>query len=72
MGIVLSHAAIFFHPLSKRWTMLITWIDKETSGDQGLNLLREAKELLSGSLSDIIPLVNSTSIPNPNRSEKIA
>ena len=72
MGIVLSHAAIFCHPLSKRRTMLIRRIDKETSVDQGLKLLREAKELLSGSLSNIIPLVNSTSIPNPNRSERIA
>ena len=73
MGMVLSHAAIFCHPLSKWRTMLIRRIDKKTSVDQGLKLLREAKELLSGSLSDIIPLVNSTtSIPNPNRSERIA
>ena len=67
------YAAIFCHPLSKWRTMLIRRIDKKTSVDQGLKLLREAKELLSGSLSDIIPLVNSTtSIPNPNRSERIA
>ena len=72
MGIVLSHSAIFCHPLSKWRTMLIRQIDKKMSIDQGLKLLREAKELLSGSLSDNIPLVNSTSIPNPNRSERIA
>ena len=71
MGIVLSHAAIFCHPLSKWRTMLIRRIEKKTSIDQGLKLLREAKELPSGSLSDNIPLVNSTSIPNPNRSERI-
>ena len=72
MGIVLSHAAIFCHPLSKWRTMLIRRIDKKTSIDQGLKLLREAKELLSGSLSYNIPLVNSTSIPNSNRSERTA
>ena len=71
MGIVLSHAAIFCHPLSKWRTMLIRRIEKKTSIDQGLKLLREAKELPSVSLSDNIPLVNSTSIPNPNRSERI-
>ena len=67
MGIVLSHSAIFCHPLSKWRTMLIRQIDKKMSIDQGLKLLREAKELLSGSLSDNIPLVNSTSIPNPKK-----
>ena len=72
MGIVVSHAVIFCHPLSKWRTMLIRRIEKKTSIDQGLKLLREAKELLSGSLSDNIPLVNSTSIPNPNRSERIS
>ena len=45
--------------------------DKKTSIDQGLKLLREATDLLSASLSDI-PLVNSTSIPNADRSERIA
>ena len=72
IGIVLSDSAIFCHPLSKWRTMLIRQIDKKTSIDQGLKLLREAKELLSGSLSDNIPLVISTSIRNPNRSERIA
>ena len=71
MGIILSHTAIFCHSLSKWGTMLIRWIEKKTSIDQGLKLLREAKELPSVSLSDNIPLVNSTSIPNPNRSERI-
>ena len=47
-------------------------IDKKTSSDQGLKFLREAKKLLSGSLSDNISLVNRTSIPNANRSERIA
>ena len=72
MGSILSHAAIFYHLLSKWRTMLIRRIEKKTSIDQGLKLLREAKELPSVSLSDNIPLVNSTSIPNPNRSERIA
>ena len=67
-----SHAAIFCHPLSKWRTMLIRRIDKKTSIDQVLKLLREAKEFLSGSLRDNIPLANSTSIHNPNRSERIA
>ena len=71
MGIVLSHAAIFCHPLSKWRTILIRRIEKKTSIDQGLKLLREAKELPSVSLSDNIPLVNSTSIPKLNRSERI-
>ena len=71
MGIVLSHAAIFCYPLSKLRTILIRRIDKKTSIDEGLKLLREATELLSGSLSVNIPPVNSTSIPNPNRSERI-
>ena len=52
--------------------MLIRRIDKKTRIGQGLKLLREEKELLSGSLSDNIPLVNSISIPNPNRSERFA
>ena len=39
MGIVLSHAAIFCHPLSKWLTMLIRRIDRKTSIDQGLKLL---------------------------------
>ena len=52
--------------------MLIRQIDKKTRIGQGLKLLREEKELLSGSLSDNIPLVNSISIPNPNRSERFA
>ena len=49
-------------------------VDKtdKTSIDQGLKLLREATDLLSGSLSDNIPLVNSTSIPNADRIERIA
>ena len=51
--------------------MFIRRIEKKTSIDQGLKLLREAKELPSVSLSDNIPLVNSTSIPNPNRNERI-
>ena len=72
MGIILSHVAIFCHPLSKWRTMLIRRIEKKTSIDQGLKLLREAKELLSGSVSDNISLVNSISIPNPNRSERFA
>ena len=67
-----SHAAIFCHPLSKWRTMLIRRIDKKTSIDQVLKLLREAKKFLSGSLRDNIPLANSTSIHNPNRSERIA
>ena len=71
MDIVLSHATFFCHPLSKWRTILIRRIDKKTRIDQGLKLLREATELLSGSLSDNIPLVNSTFIPNPNRSERI-
>ena len=71
MGMVLSHGAIFCHLLSKWRTILIRRIDKKTSVDQGLKLLRETEELLSGSLSDIIPLVDSTSIPNPNKSERI-
>ena len=52
--------------------MLIRPIDKKTRSDQGLKLLREAKELLYGSLNDNTPLVNSISIPNPNRSERFA
>ena len=72
MVIVLSYAAIFCHPRSKWRTMLLRRIDKKTRIDQGLKLLREAKELLSGSLSDNIPLVNSISIPNSNRSERFA
>ena len=71
MVIVLNDAAIFCHPLSKWRTILIRRVEKKTSIDQGLKLLREAKELPSVSLSDNIPLVNSTSIPNPNRSERI-
>ena len=70
--VLFSATAIFCHPLSKWRTMLIRQIDKKMSTNQGLRLLREAKELLSGSLSNNIPLVNSTSIPNPNRSERIA
>ena len=62
MGIVLSHAAIFCHPLSKWRTMLIRRIEKKTSIDQGLKLLREAKELLSGSLSDNIVGLHMTSL----------
>ena len=52
--------------------MLIRRIDKKTRIGQDLTLLREAKELPSGSLSDNIPLVNSISIPNTNRSERFA
>ena len=62
----------FCHPLSKWRTMLIRRIDQKTRIDQGLKLFREAKELLSGSLSHKIPLGNSISIPNPNRSERFA
>ena len=71
MAIVLSHAGISRHPLS---TMAdnVDKTDKKTSIDQGLKLLREATDLLSGSLSDNIPLVDSTSTPNANRSDRIA
>ena len=62
MGIILSHIAIFCHPLSKWRTMLIRRIEKKTSIDQGLKLLREAKELLSGSLSDNIVGLHMTSL----------
>ena len=71
MAIVLRHAVISCRPLSKMADN-VDKTDKKTSIDQGLKLLREATDLLSGSLSDNIPLVNSTSIPNPNRSERIA
>ena len=66
-----ARGQLFCHPLSKLRTILIRRIDKKTSIDEGLKLLREATELLSGSLSVNIPLVNSASIPNPNRSERI-
>ena len=46
MGIVLSHAATFCHPLSKWRTMLIRHIDKKTSTNQGSKPVREAKELI--------------------------
>ena len=42
--------------------MLIRRIEKKTSIDQGLKLLREAKELLSGSLSDNIVGLHMTSL----------
>ena len=67
MGIVL----ISRHPLSKMADN-VDKTDKKTSIDQGLKLLREATDLLSGSLSDNIPLVDSTSTPNANRSDRIA
>ena len=71
MAIVLSHAGISRHPLS---TMAdnVDKTDKKKSIDQGLKLLREATDLISGSLSDNIPLVDSTSTPNANRSDRIA
>ena len=50
MGIVL----ISRHPLSKMADN-VDKTDKKTSIDQGLKLLREATDLLSGSLSDNIP-----------------
>ena len=78
MGIVLSHFlshAVFlavFLPSAVKMTDNVDKTDKKASIDQGLKLLREATDLLSGSLSDNIPLVNSTSIPNADRSERIA
>ena len=74
MGIVLSHAVFLavFLPSAVKMTDNIDKTDKKASIDQGLKLLREATDLLSGSLSDNIPLVNSTSIPNADRSERIA
>ena len=71
MGLVLKHAAISRHPLSKLADN-VDKTDKKTSIDQGLKLFREATDLLSGSLSDNIPLVDSTSTPNANRSDRIA
>ena len=74
MAIVLRHAVISCRPLSKMADN-VDKTDKKTSIDQGLKLLREATDLLSGSLSDNIPLVDSTSTPNgpnANRSDRIA
>ena len=74
MAIVLRHAVISRRPLSNMADN-VDKTDKKTSIDQGLKLLREATDLLSGSLSDNIPLVDSTSTPNgpnANRSDSTA
>ena len=53
MAIVLRHAVISRRPLSKMADN-VDKTDKKTSIDQGLKLLREATDLLSGSLRAII------------------